>query len=182
MSMSINAAGSGSTQGLDPSSNASKIASRLMRDLDPNNSSKVTKDNFVSALTANGVPAADATTMYDAIDTKNTGSITKSDIESAIKRGSLAPPAGGQPTGAERQQRPGNAEGPGGAGGAGAAKGASQPGGAAPAESYDAADTNRDGTVSSEEAAIYALKHPFDESTAGKPTTQVLGKTIDTTA
>ena len=43
-------------------------------------------------MTAKGVSSADATKVYDSIDTKSTGSITKSDIESAITSGSLTPP------------------------------------------------------------------------------------------
>ena len=57
------------------------MASKMMTDLDPNNSGSVSKDKFVSALTAKGVSSADATKVYDSIDTKSTGSITKSDIE-----------------------------------------------------------------------------------------------------
>lgn len=177
MSMSINAAGSGNMQGFDPSKMASNMASKMMSDLDPNNSGSVTKDKFVSALTAKGVSSAEAIKMYDSIDTKSTGSITKSDIESAIKSGSLKPPSGGPSGGAGRPHGPGGAGAPGGSGGS---TGASQAGSSTSSKSYEAADTNHDGTVSSEEAALYALKHPSDESSASKPATNVLGKTIDT--
>jgi len=95
MSMSISSVGNGSGGGFDPSKMASVMASKLMKDLDPNNTGKVSKDQFVSGLTAKGVSTADATNMFDAIDTNKTGSITKSDIESAIKDGNLKPPSGG---------------------------------------------------------------------------------------
>lgn len=171
MSMSVNAAASGNMQGFDPSKMASRMASKMMSDLDPSNSGTVTKDKFISTLTAKGVSSADATKMYDSIDTKKTGSITKSDIESAIKSGSLKPPAGGPSGGAGRPHGPG---------GPGGSTGASQAGSSTSAKSYEAADTNQDGTVSSEEAALYALKHPSDQSSGSKPSTNVLGTNIDT--
>jgi hypothetical protein len=81
--------------GFNPSKMASKMAEKMMSDFDPNNTGKVTKDQFMSGLTAKGVSSADATKMYNSIDTKGTGSITKSDIETAIKNGNLKPPSGG---------------------------------------------------------------------------------------
>ncbi len=170
MSISVNAAGSGTVQGFDPSKMASKIAAKMMRDLDPNNTGSVSKDTFISALTAKGVSSADATKQYDAIDTKKTGSITKSDIETAIKSGSLKPPAGG-PAG-----KPGRAHGHGG-GESGGAKGAGEAASGSSSKTYDAADTNKDGTVSSEEALLYALK---SEASASKPASDSLGKNVDT--
>ncbi len=168
MSMSISPIGNGSGGGFDPSKMASKIASKMMRDLDPNNTGKVTKDQFISGLTAKGVSSADATRMYDAIDRKKAGSIGKSDIEAAIKDGKLKPPSGG-PQGGPRK-----AGGHGGAGKSGGASGSST--------TYAAADTNQDGVVSDVEAAIYALKHPSvstTESTRTDPSK--LGNKVDVT-
>jgi len=179
MSMSINATSSGNMQGFDASKMASMIASKMMSDLDPNNSGTVTKDKFVSTLTAKGVSSTDATKMYDSIDTKGTGSITKTDIESAIKSGSLKPPAGGPPGGTGRPHGTGNA---GAAGGSAGSAGASKTGSSDSSKSYEAADTNQDGTVSSLEAAIYSLKHHAVESSVSKSATTALGKTIDTKA
>lgn len=176
MSMSINAAGSGATQSFDPSKMASRMASKMMSDLDPDNTGSVSKDKFVSTLTAKGVSSADATKMYDSIDTKKTGSITKSDIESSIKSGSLKPPAGAPSGGAGRPQGSGGAEAP---AKSGASAGASQAGSSTSSKTYEAADTNQDGTVSSEEALLYSLK---SESSASKSATNALGKNIDTTA
>jgi Ca2+-binding EF-hand superfamily protein len=170
MSMAINTTGSGTVQGFDPSKMASKIASKMMSDLDPDNTGSVSKDKFVSTLTAKGLSSADATKMYDSIDTKKTGSITKSDIESAAKSGSLKPPAGG-PKGS------GQAPGPGGAG-AGAPAGASQASSSSSSKTYEAADTNKDGTVSSAEELLYSLK---TGSSASKPATNNLGNNVDTT-
>jgi hypothetical protein len=175
MSMSISSVGSGSSGGFDPSKMASMMASKMMNDVDPNNTGKVTKDQFVSGLTAKGVTTADATKMYDSIDTKKTGSITKSDIETAIKNGNLKPPSGGPQGGPRDAGGPGGSGksgGPGGVGGAGGASNSSQ--------TYAAADTNKDGVVSAQEEAIYAISHPSaaaTESTKTEPSK--LGQNVD---
>lgn len=175
MSMSISSVGSGGSVGFDPSKMASMMASKMMKDLDPNNTGKVTKDQFVSGLTAKGVSTADATKMYDAIDTKNTGSIGKSDIETAIKSGNLKPPPGGPqggPRGAGGPGGLGKSGGPGGAGGAGGASNSAQ--------TYDAADTNKDGVVSGQEAAVYAISHPSAAATESTKTDpSKLGQNVD---
>ena len=175
MSMSISSVGSGSSGGFDPSKMASMMASKMMSDLDPNNTGKVTKDQFISGLTAKGVSTADATKMYDAIDTKKTGSISKSDIESAIKNGSLKPPSGG-PHGGPR-----GSGGPGGSGKSGGAAGAGGTGGAnSPSQTYTAADTNKDGVVSAQEAAVYAMSHPSTSTTESTTTDpSKLGQNVD---
>ena len=177
MSMSISSIGSGSGGGFDPSKMASMMASKMMGDLDPNNTGKVTKDQFISGLTAKGVSTADATKMYDSIDTKKTGSITKSDIETAIKNGTLKPPSGGPqggPRGAGGPGGSGKSGGPGG-GGAGGAGGASNS-----SQTYAAADTNKDGVVSAQEAAIYAISHPSAVATDSTNTDPFkLGQNVD---
>jgi hypothetical protein len=173
--MSISSIGSGSSGGFDPSKMASMLASQMMKDIDPNNTGKVTKDQFVSGLTAKGVTTADATKMYDSIDTKKTGSITKSDIETAVKNGNLKPPPGGL------QGGPRGAGGPGGSGKSGGADGAGGAGGASnSSQTYAAADTNKDGVVSAQEAAIYAISHPSTAATESTKTDpSKLGKNVD---
>ena len=174
MSMSISSIGSGSGGGFDPSKMASMMASKMMGDLDPNNTGKVTKDQFISGLTAKGVSTADATKMYDSIDTKKTGSITKSDIETAIKNGHLKPPSGGPQGGPQGANGSGKSGGPGG-GGAGGAGGAS-----ISSQTYAAADTNKDGVVSAQEAAIYAISHPSAAATESTKTDpSKLGQNVD---
>jgi hypothetical protein len=175
MSMSISPVGNASGGGFDPSKMASMMASKMMSDLDPNNTGKVTKDQFVSGLTAKGVSSADATKMYDAIDTKKTGSIGKSDIEAALKNGNLKPPP------------PAPQGGPRGAGGAGKPSGVGGPGGGGKSDgasssstTYAAADTNQDGVVSEQEAAIYAMKHPSVSTTDNTKTDpSKLGNNVD---
>jgi hypothetical protein len=170
--MSISSVGSGSNGGVDPSKMASMMASKMMSELDPNSTGKVTKDQFVSGLTAKGVSSEDATKMYDAIDTQKTGSIGKSDIETAIKSGNLKPPAGGPAGGARGAGGPGGSGKPGGAGGAGGASNSSQ--------TYAAADTNKDGVVSGQEAAVYAISHPSAAATeSSKTDPSKLGRNVD---
>jgi hypothetical protein len=176
MSISISSIASGGSSSFDPSKMASKIASKMMSELDPNNTGKVTKDQFVSALTTKGVSSTDATKMYESIDTQGSGSITKSDIETAIKAGNLKPPSGGPQ---------GGPDGAGGSGGAGKSRGAGGPAGGAggassSSKTYDAADTNQDGVVSAQEAAVYALKHTSASSTENTKTDpSKLGKSVD---
>ena len=183
MSLSISPAGIGSGGGFDPSKMASKMASRMMGDLDPNNTGKVTKDQFVSELTAKGVSSADAAKMFDSIDSKKTGSIGKSDIEAAIKNGNLKPPSGG-PRGAGKPGGPGGAAGAGKPRGSGGAGGAGKSGGSSSTSTkYAAADTNQDGVVSDQEALVYSLKHVSVSTTAGTKTdSSALGKNVDTMA
>jgi Ca2+-binding EF-hand superfamily protein len=169
MSMSISPAGSGSGGGFDPSKMASMMASKMMGDLDPDNTGKVTKDQFVSALTAKGVSSTDATKMYDSIDSKKTGSIGKSDIQAAIKNGKLKPPSDG-PHGAGK---PAGSGGPAGAGKSGGASSSSS--------NYAAADTNQDGVVSAQEELVYSMKHVSASTAAGSKTdASQLGKNVDT--
>ena len=170
MSMSISPVGNNSG-GPDPSKMASVMASKMMKDLDPNNTGKVTKDQFISGMAAKGLSSADATKMYDAIDSKKTGSIGKSDIEAAIKSGDLKPPPGG-PQGGPAKHGGGGPGGPGGTGKSGSTNSSST--------TYAAADTNQDGVVSVQEAAIYAIKHPSVSTTASTKTDMSkLGKNVD---
>ena len=169
MFTSINAVGSSGAGVFDTSKMASTMASKMMSDLDPNNTGKVTEDQFVSALKSKGVSADDASTMYGSIDTKGTGSITKSDIESAISNGNLKPPSGGSR---------------GSPGGAGASGGAEKAGSSATssAKTYDKEDLNQDGTVTSTEELVYELKHPAVASSDNKTSTQKPGSNVEVEA
>jgi Ca2+-binding EF-hand superfamily protein len=165
MSISISGSqGAASLGNFDPSKMASKVASKMMSDLDSGKDGSISKDEFVSGMTSKGMSSTDAGKMYDSIDTKKNGTITKTDIESAVKSGTLKPPSGGS--------RPTSSGGPGGARGGGGAGGAS--GSSASSKSYEAADTNKDGTVSEQEALIYSLKHPSENSDSSQ-----LGQNVD---
>jgi Ca2+-binding EF-hand superfamily protein len=173
MSTSINAVGSGVSGGFDTSkmaSNmASNMASKMMSDLDPNNTGKVTKDQFVSALKSKGVSEADATKTYSSIDTKGTGSITKSDIETAINNGNLKPQSGGS------RGSSGSADASGSTGQTGSSATTST-------KTYEKDDINEDGTVTSLEELVYALKHPGESSSDNKTSTQKPGSNVNVTA
>lgn len=174
--MSISISGSQGTVSLgsfDPSKMASNVASRMMDSLDNDKSGNISKDEFVSGMTSKGLSSTNAQKMYDSIDTKQNGSITKTDIESAVKSGALKP-SGGNP--------PPSSGGSGGAGRAGGSAGG-QGGGAngasstsSSSENYDAADTNKDGTVSAQETLIYDLKHPSLSETSDS---SKLGQNVD---
>jgi hypothetical protein len=162
MTTAIGSISSSSTQAtsFDPAKGAARFASKVFGDLDKDKDGKVNKDEFVSGLESKGVSADDATKQFDAIDTQKNGSITKSDLETAIKSGTFTPP---RPTeGAQGAQGGGKPHGAGGAGGhGGGGGGAGGVSGASSAtKTYEAADTNQDGTVSSEEELVYSNSHP----------------------
>jgi Ca2+-binding EF-hand superfamily protein len=169
--MSVGAIGSGSgvpggpgAGAPDASKFASKIAAKMMNELDANKDGSIDKKEFVTGLQAKGVSAADAGKMFDAVDTKKTGSVGQGDIETAVKNGTLKPPPGARPP--EGGGKP--------AGGGGGGDGGSS-------TAYDAADTNRDGTVSSLEALVYSMKHPTDTKHQ-KTSPASLGKNVNTTS
>lgn len=170
MSISVsNTAVVSRSSNFNPSTMTSNMASKMMSDLDPNNTGKVTKDQFISSLTGKGVSTTDATKIYSSIDAKGTGSITKSDIETAIKTGNLKPPSGGP------QGKPPSGGPQGGASGAGTPSGASSS-----SKSYAAADTNEDGVVSAQETLIYDMKQSTASTTENTKTDpSKLGNNVD---
>src|SRR6186713_679015 len=90
----ISGISSGSTPSstFDPAKGAARFAAKVFGDLDADKDGKVNKDEFVSGLESKGVSADDATKQFDAIDTQKSGSITQSDLETAIKSGTFSPP------------------------------------------------------------------------------------------
>ena len=144
--------GSASTPAFDPAKGAARLANKVFGEMDADKDGKVKKEEFVSGLESKGVSADDAAKQFDAIDKQKTGSITKTDLETAIKSGDFAPPKpmeGGAPA----AQGGGK---PQGAGGAGAASSATK--------TYEAADTNEDGTVSQQEQLVYSISHPSESA------------------
>jgi Ca2+-binding EF-hand superfamily protein len=145
--------GSASAPAFDPAKGAARLANKVFGEMDADKDGKVKKEEFVSGLESKGVSADDAAKQFDAIDKQKTGSITKTDLETAIKSGDFAPP---KPTegGASATQGGGKPQGAGGGGGAGAASSATK--------TYEAADTNEDGTVSQQEELVYSISHPSE--------------------
>jgi Ca2+-binding EF-hand superfamily protein len=148
----------GAVESTDPSKMASKVAAKMMSELDTSKDGNLDRNEFVSGLTAKGVSATDAGKMFDAIDTKKKGSITTADIESAVKSGAVKPPAGGAP-------RAGSGKPPSG-------------GSAGSSTSYDPADTNQDGTVTAQEALLYSMKH-LSSTNSQKSALAKLGSNVD---
>jgi Ca2+-binding EF-hand superfamily protein len=139
----------------DPAKGAARIANKVFGDMDADKDGKVKKEEFVSGLESKGVSADEAAKQFDAIDKQKTGSITKTDLETAIKSGDFAPPRPAE-GGAPAAQGGGKPQGAGGGGGASAASNA--------AKTYEAADTNEDGTVSQQEELVYSISHPSESA------------------
>ncbi|MYN17518.1 EF-hand domain-containing protein [Rugamonas sp. FT107W] len=178
MTTAISGVSSGSTQAttFDPAKGAARFAAKVFTDLDADKDGKVNKDEFVSGLESKGVSADDATKQFDAIDTQKNGSITQSDLETAIKSGSFAPPrpnGGGEAGGPGGPQGGQHAEGARGAGGGGGGAGGVSSSGSS-SKTYEAADTNKDGTVSAQEQLVYSIAHPDKTSDASK-----IGNNVD---
>ena len=166
MSTSISAIGRGTAPAADPAARAARFAAKMVKELDTNQDGSIDKKEFVTGLTAKGVPAEDAAKQFDAIDTQKAGSISKTDIASAIQSGALTPPPRGRPAGDGDGERGGGKP----AGGAG---------GAAASKTYDPADTNQDGKVSEQEALVYSQKQAQQKVQATDPSK--LGNNVDQT-
>ncbi len=167
MTTAISGVSGASTQAtsFDPAKGAARFAAKVFTDLDADKDGKVNKDEFVSGLEKKGVSADDATKQFDAIDTQKNGSITQSDLETAIKSGSFAPP---RPGGAQGGKPAEGAHGGGGGGAGGVSSSSSS------TKTYEAADTNQDGTVSEQEQLVYSVSHPDKTTDASK-----IGNNVD---
>jgi len=173
--MSVN--GIGNSAGFDISKMASTIAAKMVKGLDTNEDGSLDKNEFVTGLTAKGISATDAAKQFDNIDTTKSGKVTQADIEADIKTSARK---GGTPPGGKGGPPPG-----GGPGGGKASGSAGQTGGSSTtssAKTYDKMDLNRDGTVTTEEALVYGLKHPAVVVTDRLATPQKLGNNLDVTA
>ncbi|WP_332855023.1 EF-hand domain-containing protein [Duganella sp. S19_KUP01_CR8] len=173
MTTAISGVSSASTQAasFDPAKGAARFVAKVFTDLDSDKDGKVNKDEFVSGLESKGVSVDDATKQFDAIDTQKTGSITQSDLETAIKSGTFAPPRPSGDAGGA-----GGAQGARGGQGAGGARGAGGGGSSTSSSTttYEAADTNKDGTVSAQEQLVYSIAHPDKTTDASK-----IGNNVD---
>jgi hypothetical protein len=153
MSMSISSAGS---------FNPTQMAQDFFKKADTNGDKGIDKAELKTMMTNGpngGSGAPDVDKVFAQVDTNSDGKIDETENANQLqkigeemqsRRGggggkpSGAPPAGGPPPGRG-----------GGGGGAGAASSSSDL-----SKTYEAADTNMDGTVSPEEALLYSIKHP----------------------
>jgi len=182
--MSISAVGNSSASSINPDSSnsnmanmAAAIASNMVSNLDTSGDGKVSKDEFVQGLTSKGVSSTDATKMFDSIDKNKTGSITKSDISSAIQSGTIAlpqPPQGGAggPKGTSAPPQRGGSAGSGSSSivelsSAASSKSTSgTSSSSSSSKNYAKADANQDGVVTNVEQMVYDLSHPSLPSTS----------------
>lgn len=164
--MSVTSVSSASTvaQGtlLSADQKAKAMAAKMVKEFDTNQDGSLDQDEFVNGMVSKGMSKSDATSLFDAIDSKKTGKVTTSDLAAAIKSGKLKS-AGTQHSSSDTAQAS-SAKGTGGASGsASSAKGAKAGGGggsSASSTQYDPADTNKDGVVEAAEELIYEQKHP----------------------
>lgn len=174
---SLSSSTSTSATSFDPSKGAARFASKIFSDMDTDTDGSVTKDEFVKGLESKGVSSDDASKQYDAIDTEGTGSITQDDLQSAIESGSFKPPRpqGTPPSGGESGSSSVS-----GASGASGSSGASGVTSSSTTKTYEAADTNEDGSVSQQEQLIYDLSQA--QSASSSSTTSKVGTNIDAMA
>lgn len=158
--MSISAIGSSSGSGIF---NVSKMASKIVKDLDANGDGTIDKAEFTKGMPAKGMSADEASKKFDSLDTKKTGKITQSDIETNLKNNA---PKGPPPSG--------------GAGKSGGASGSSS-------TTYDVKDTNKDGKVSAMEELVYEIKNAakssskISDSNTSASAKQKIGSVVDVT-
>ena len=167
--MSISAIGSSSGSG---GFDVSKMASKIVKDMDANGDGAIDKAEFTKGMAAKGMSADEASKKFDSIDTKKTGKITQSDIETDLKNNA---PKGPPPSG--------GAKGPPPSGGAGKSGGASS----SSSTTYDVRDTNKDGKVSAMEELVYEIKNAAksssktSDSSASVSAKQKIGSVVDVT-
>ena len=158
--MSISAIGSSSGSG---GFDVSKMASKIVKDLDANGDGAIDKAEFTKGMAAKGMSADEAAKKFDSVDTKKTGKIIQSDIEKDLKNNA---PKGPPPSG-----------------GAGRSGGASN----SSSTTYDVKDTNKDGKVSAMEELVYEIKNAAKSSSKSSDSSilvsakQKIGSIVDFT-
>ncbi|HEX8403838.1 MAG TPA: EF-hand domain-containing protein [Duganella sp.] len=172
----ISSAGSAGATSFDPAKGAARIANKVFGEMDADKDGKVKKEEFVSGLESKGVSADDAAKQFDAIDTQKNGTITKTDLETAIMSGTFAPPRPADS--ASGAQGGGKAQGAGGGGGGGGGGAVGGAGASTAAKTYEAADANEDGTVSQQEELVYSISHPSESASDASK----IGNTINEVA
>jgi hypothetical protein len=134
----------------------SKLADRILKEVDGDQDGKITQDELSAALDARGVKqSSSASEFFKQLDQGDKGYITKQDIENGLESVAQSAPAQGQPA-----ARPGGAP-PAGGGGTGDSSSAST------ASSYDPQDLNQDGVVTMQEKLQYVLNLYTAQTEAG---------------
>jgi len=150
----------------------SKMAFKIVKNLDANGDGTIDKAEFTKGMAAKGMSADEASKKFDSIDTKKTGTITQSDIETDLKTNApKGPPSSG------------GAKGPPPSGGAGKSGGTSSNS----STTCDVKDTNKDGTVSAMEELVYEIKNAAksgsktSDSIISTSAKQKIGSVVDVT-
>ena len=142
--------------------------------IDSTNKGFITETDLASAIVqfspeGMSLSQADAQSIakdaFSKMDANADGKVTSSEFKDAAPKG---PPQGGAPGGRPSGPPPGPPPG-GGPGGPAGAKGSAD---ASTSKSYDAADTNKDGTVSELERLAYASKSQAANTSDSTTTTQ----------
>lgn len=122
----------------------SQVAARMIKAVDTNQDGKITEDELSKALAARGnQQGPSASEIIKQLDQGNKGYITEQDLEAGLAKADQSKPAQGPPRGG-----PGGGEAPPPTGGSS---------GTSTTTSYDPADLNQDGVVTTEERMQYAL-------------------------
>ena len=137
------------------SSQASIIAQmseRMMKKSDTNQDGSISRSELATSLedapqAKDGSAAPDAEALFTKIDSDGDGSITQSELEADMESQGAQMSSGAAPSGTPPAQ---------GGGGAPASSSSSTDS----SKVYEAADTDKDGTVSVQEQMAYDLKHP----------------------
>jgi hypothetical protein len=149
------------------STDIAQMASSFFKKADVNSDGGISKDELKTML-ANGPGGKDGTADVDKIfaeaDANGDGKIDETENENQLKK-----------IGEEMQARSAQGGGKPPAGGAAASSGSSSS--SESSTVYDAADTNKDGTVSAQESFAYSLKHP--EASQGSEKTDSVKSAID---
>ena len=135
--------GSGEFDTASTQQTRSKVADRILKEIDGNQDGKVTRDELSAALDARGVKqSSSASQFFKQLDQGDKGYLTKQDIENGLESVARSAPAR-----AQAASRPGG----GGGGGTGDSSSAST------TSSYDPRDLNQDGVVTMQEQLQYVL-------------------------
>jgi hypothetical protein len=146
----------------NPSEMAPKMAKKMVEDLDTNKDGSIDKAEFTTGIQKKGATESEASKIFSQIDTKNSGKITATDIETSIKNmankdgGKGMPPKGAQGGGTPPQGAPPASKG-------GEKKSSSSANASSNTDNsykYDVKDKNKDGIVTYKEEFDYYLAHP----------------------
>jgi Ca2+-binding EF-hand superfamily protein len=142
--------------------NAAKLASDLFAKLDPTNQGFIDKASLQSAIegtapAGGSASGANADAIFTKLDGNQDGKITKQEFTAGAKETAKSAPAGGAHS-AEGSRPPPVGGGGGGGGGAAAASSSTS-------KVYEAADSNKDGTVSLQELLAYQAKQSTTSTT-----------------